>query len=554
MKHFYSAIAAALVASSAWAVNAADNTPFRMGGKLATPDHKSVNIKKAKANKIAADDFSGDIVWEAPAGDTKIYSGASHSMSYIFSISEEDVKSMTSEITFTEDGKAYWKNPLSQAPFDSYIIGSVSGNKISFQFPQHVYEDATYADWGLLYEYYIAVFDNISYDEKLSYTVSDDQTLTLTIADDGTISQDGDKWIGLGDFDQWDQAYYFDGYADKNIVLTPFKDVKVQAPASVVFEDWALKEDYNDTNTWLVKVGFDGSDVYVKGLSQDDSEMTFKGVVNGDKITIANGQYVGEMYYRYNYTQAGVVKYAFSEAYNREVGYVTNSDGDFVFNYDAEKRAMTSPSEDSSLLFAEGIGGTSYSTVTVNPSIYDQGEIKDYTPQTPVITKAEDDWDYYGQIGLRFESVNMNVDGQLLPLENFGYEIYVDDELFTFKAGDPYTKLTEDMTEIPYSFSDDYDIQYLAGTDYHYVYFYFNTMKKLGVRMVYTNNGQKYYSKFATLSVDFDGVNDINVDKAVKDVQYFDLSGRRVDASTKGFIMKRTTFSDGTSSVTKVIR
>jgi hypothetical protein len=554
MKKFYSLIALAMMASTAFA--ASNGVAFRKGGSLVEPrQHTSVN--KARAiSKISEADLTGDIIDVAPEGETKYYSGASSSVYHIFSVTEEDVTGMTAEITFTADGKAYWKNPLSNAPFDTYIVGDVADSKITFQFPQHIYDDYSYADWGLIYEFYLAVYDKTVDEEGASsYDIADNQTITFSIAEDGTISQDGNQMIGMGDYDAWDEVFYFDGYGDQNIVLTPFNDTKVEAPETVVFEDWALTEEYNDNNKWLVKVGFDGNDVYVKGLCSDDRDMTFKGTIDGNRIIVPNGQYVGSLYYRYDYTQAGVIRYEYSDLYDREIGIVTDSADDFVFNYDSEARKLTSQNADCALLFSEGKNSGSYLTVTVNPTIADQGEITTYEPAAALITKAEDDWEWYEQIGLRFEVVLANVDGQLLPEENFGYEIYVDGELFTFTAGEPYVKLTEDLTEVPCTFSDDYDIQHTAGTDFYYVYFYFNTMKSLGVRMVYTTaDGQKHYSKMSTLNVDFDGVEDITADKTVAGEEYFDLSGRRISGAANGFAIKRTTYTDGTFATSKVIR
>ena len=407
----------------------------------------------------------------------------------------------------------------------------------------------------MVYYFYVALFEGeITEDGDADFEATENQTVTFTIGEDGTLTQDGDAIIGLGDYDEWDEYFYFDGYGDKNMVVTPFNDTKVSVPESVTFENWVVEDDYNDLDKWLVKVGFDGDDVYVQGLSSDDSSMVFKGTVQGDKVVIPNGQYVGDLYYRYNYTQAGTVAYEYDEDYGREVGYVVNSDDDFVFNYDAEARKMTSPTEDSALLFSEGVNGTVYTTVTVNPTIYDQGEITSYVPEAAVITRAEDDWEYYEQIGLRFENNLVNEDGQLLPEENFAYEIYVDDELFTFTAGDPYYMMEEDMTEVPYSYTDEYDIQYESGTNYHYVYFYFNTMKKLGVRMVYNApDGNKYYSRISSVDVDFSGVDEISAEN-VKSEEYYDLLGRRVDSTAKGVVIKRTTLTDGSKISSKVIR
>lgn len=561
MKHFCTLLTALMLASSAFATPATDNLSFRKGGKLAPIAHNNGKVKKSRAvSKISPEDLTGDIITEAPEGKTTEYSGASHSWYHVFALTEEDVKGYVTEITVTEDGKAYWKDPLSQAPFGSYIVGDVVGDKITFNFPQHISSDYTYIDWGLVYEFYVALFEATeTVDEEgeasVSYSATDNQTVTFTINEDGTITQDGDAIIGMGDYDEWDEYFYFDGYADQNITLAPFADTTVEVPESVNFEDWVFTDDYNDLKKWLVKVGFDGNDVYVKNIAADAPEMTVKGTLDGDKITIANGQYLGKLYSRYNYTQAGTLEYVTDEETGRKVGYVVNIDSDFVFNYDAEAKKMTSPDIDSSLLFACGNGGETYNFVAVNPTIYNQGEITSYVPEAALITRVEDDWAYYEQIGLRFQNNLVNEDGQLLPEENFGYEIYIDGELFTFTAGDPYDHMTEDMTEVPYSYTDGYDIQYTPGTDYHYVYFYFNTMNSVGVRMVYNApDGQKYYSGFSTMEVDFSGVENVNADKNVKSSEYFDIAGRRVDASAKGLVIKRSTMEDGSVVTSKVIR
>lgn len=559
MKYFCTLATALMLASSALASPAADNLSFREGGKLVPATHKSgVQIKSRSVAKISSEDLTGNIITEAPEGETKLYSGASHSWYHIFSLTEEDVKGYITEMTFTADGKAYWKDPLSQAPFGSYIVGDVEGNKITFNFPQHISSDDSMADWGLIYEFYVALFEATeTVDEEgntnVSYSPTENQTVTFTINEDGTITQDGDDIIGMGDYDEWDEYFYFDGYADKGITLSPFNDTVVEVPESVTYEDWLFNDDYNK-GKWLVKVGFDGNDVYIKQLCADAPEMTVKGVVDGDKITIANGQYLGALYSRYNYTQAGTIEYETNEETGKEVGYVVNTDADFVFNYDAAAKQMTSPDKDCSLMFANGVGGDSYNFVSVNPTIASQGEITSYVPEAALITKAEDDWAYYSQIGLRFENNLVNEDGQYMPEENFAYEIYVDGELFTFEAGDPYSHLTESMTEVPYSFNDNYDIQYTAGTNYHYVYFYFNTMSQLGVRMVYNApDGQKYYSRLSVIDTDFSGVDNVNAEKGVKSAEYFDVAGRRVDASAQGLVIKRSVMEDGSVVTTKSI-
>ena len=145
MKHFCTFVSALLLASSAIAATPADNLTFRQGGKIMPITHKKGNLKKGKSiAKITDADLTGDIITEAPVGETKHYSGSSMSYYHIFSLEEEEVKGAIYDITYTEDGKAYWLNPLSQAPCGSYIVGDVEGDKITFNFPQHLYDDFTY--------------------------------------------------------------------------------------------------------------------------------------------------------------------------------------------------------------------------------------------------------------------------------------------------------------------------------------------------------------------------------------------------------------------------
>ncbi len=532
---------------------------FNLSEQVANKARKAAS--KSVANKITEADLEGQsIITEAPEGTLKHYSGSSSSVSNVFGVSESNVDGVIADITFTEDGKAYWLNPLSNAPFGSYIVGDVNADNttITFNFPQYIYMEDY--EW-MVYNFYAACFESTTEDGTTSYSVSDTQTVTFNINEDGTITQQGDLYIGVGDYDVWDEYFYFDGYADKNIVLTPFSATAVTAPEGLKFEDWVIEEKYNDNPKWLMQVAIDGEDVYFKGFNQEFPEWTFKGTIttcnsdseNFTKVVVPSAQYVGNAYYRYNYTMAGVVKYEFSEAYNREIGVVTPTGTSFVFDYNEADHILTSPTTDDVLLINEGNKDVSPNTVAVDPTIYRQGEISDYTPAAPSVLKYEDLWENYSQIGLRFTAPCQTVEAQLLRPEYCSYEVYVDGEVFTFSTED-YPKIDKDYTEVPYTYTDEYDIQYQVGNDYHYVYFYFNTMESLGVRLIYTNpaDGKKYYSDITSLDVT--GVEGISADLSpVVSTQYFDTTGSQVSATAKGIVIVKQTHADGTVTVAKKV-
>lgn len=528
MKHFITLLAIASCISGAYA----GPTAFRADR---VPESASLRVGRtkvaARSAELTANDFTGDIVTEAPEGTLKHYSGYSESILNVFGVSKTVADGTIVDMTFTEDGKVYWLNPLSNAPLGSYIVGSVDGDKLSFTFPQHIHDE----DYGfMVYEMFATMMD-INLDSStgdLSYAAADNQTLELTIQADGSILQtsEGTAMLALSDWDVWDEKLYFDGYADAGFVLTPFDAQVVEVPADVTFENWAVSEEYNDNGKWLVNVGFSGNEVFIKGLDPTFPEWTVKGTLEAGRLSIPSGQYLGTAYYRYNYTKNATIRYEYNEDYGREVGYVVAADGAFTFNYDETARKFTAPDKDCTLLFNEGTSTVSPNRVLVNPTIASQGEITDFTPMRPGNLKAEylesDD-----QVGLRFTSPCMNAAGQLFDPKDCGYEIYVDNALFTFDK-DVYPRLSESFTEVPYTFSDDYDIQYIPGTDYHYVYFYFHDMSLLGVRMVYTEptSGTKYYSTINSLAINFSGIENVSEENAEAAVEYYNLQGIRVAA------------------------
>ncbi len=188
-------------------------------------------------------------------------------------------------------------------------------------------------------------------------------------------------------------------------------------------------------------------------------------------------------------------------------------------------------------------------------------KLGDAVPAVPANPEAIEFFDSGEEEGYTRFDFNINlvdIDGNPLISDYLTYSIFTDDdELFTFDY-DTYglnNGFETDMTEIPYGFSG-YDF-YLRR-----VYFYrTNTGDnpmftwRIGIQLNYTVDGVTNESDIVYLDV-YDhpsAVNELNDGKAVADVRYYNLSGQQIEQPS-GLTIKVTTYSDGTTIATKVIK
>jgi hypothetical protein len=159
----------------------------------------------------------------------------------------------------------------------------------------------------------------------------------------------------------------------------------------------------------------------------------------------------------------------------------------------------------------------------------------------------------------RFDfNINLvDVDGKPLHADNVTYSIYTDDDqLFTFDY-DTYganNGFDQDMTEIPYGFTG-YDF-YLRR-----VYFYrtntgdnplFNW--RIGIQVHNTVDGVRNSSNIVYLEENpYNAIDGVKQGKTVASERYYNLAGQKV-ASPEGITIKVTTYTDGTTTTTKVVK
>ena len=235
----------------------------------------------------------------------------------------------------------------------------------------------------------------------------------------------------------------------------------VIAPDGLEFAEYAMSyTDYNgNAASSTAAVGIDGNDVYLRGFSSYIPEALIKGTKDGNTVTFPGNQLLG------NYS--GYDSYFYDEA---------------VFTYDPETDTYTATGDVYSVL------GNKYIDVWATDPVLKGVVEKAAMPANPEIISLESG--NYGWF-INFNVPNVDVNGDGMVSSKLSYIIYTDIEgdvaPLTFTP-QTHTNLTEDMTEIPYGFSENYD--FYSSTIYLND-LYSDQWNKIGIQSIYTGGGEK---------------------------------------------------------------
>ncbi|MBO4612717.1 MAG: hypothetical protein J5671_06050 [Bacteroidaceae bacterium] len=341
--------------------------------------------------------------------------------------------------TMYVQGLAYWFK-------DGWMKGTIEGNTVTFPSGQLIGEDS----YGP--EYIAGSDDGSTLSENIEFSY-DAENGILTAVTPYVFENGATDKVSAYTF--WYQAV--------------FSKSEPAAPEVVVLPEGAVAEDfvmsYTDSDdaaaSTPVKVAVVDNNVYVQGISNYLPEAWVVGTKEGNAITFPAMQYMGE-YYTYGSS------YAF---YN----------GEAVFTYDAEAGTYTAEGEIYGVLADQYYDGHYF-----NPILKKITE-KAGVPATPAISEVGDT--QYGP-AMTFNIPLEDVEGNTLVPSKLSYLVFSDVEgvvdTVTFSP-DYYEKLTEEMTVIPYGFTEDYD--FYAGMIYlnmpEYVYW-----NRIGIQSIYTGGGE----------------------------------------------------------------
>jgi len=309
--------------------------------------------------------------------------------------------------------------------------------------------------------------------------------------------------------------------AEGDIVAPP-------ADAEQMLYNFQGHDTYTDKDkVFEVFVVIDNNDVYVKGLSEYLTDGWVKGTI-ADEVATFPAAYMGIFEF-------------WGDAYE------LNFDG-AVFTVNDDASVLTAP--DGYTTSVEGEVLDEFINVTLTKAV---AEIA--TPATPTITEfTEDDYGHYVKMTIPAK----DVDGNDIFAALLSYQLLVDrngeQSVYEFTT-DNYEFIEENMTVVPYNFTDYYDID-VAGKQ---VYIYGDDIDEwnaIGVKSIYTvgdKSRETRESEIFWYQLKPTAISEVNTNNVVE-TNYYDLQGRKVDANATGLLIKQMRMQDGTTRAVKVMR
>lgn len=221
----------------------------------------------------------------------------------------------------------------------------------------------------------------------------------------------------------------------------------------------------NQATTFEVQVGFKGNDVYFQGLSYYLPEAWVKGTLADGIVTIP-GWYLG-------------VYESFFGDYDLVFGGAT-----FAYNAEADKFTCAEYQT-----YAEGYAMDEYADITLTKLT----EVA-ATPVEPQITSFAVAGETYPKVNFNISLTGTNGEDLLESKTSYIFFVQKGNESSPLElTTDLYTELEANMTEIPYTFSDDYDIYnsllYLNQGETE-----LRSWDKLGLQTIYRGAGEEHKS------------------------------------------------------------
>lgn len=444
---------------------------------------------------------------------------------------------------------------------EAYVKGTLASDGTA-TFPSGQFVGA-----DLFSEVYISSFtldannEVVTCDFKLHYNAEAD-ILTYDRADLIFIGE-----TGVANGTEGDLLAYIKGatYTPRSNETT--EKAKVEVPADLVTEPYLFTSTYiyfevddnNQTQTiqepWQapVKVGLHGDDLYIQGLAGNVPDGWCKATKNAKgQYVVPAGQYLGD----YDVLGWGAYVYPhYMAAIDRSYNLI-----DVVFNYNAADGSITS-SQTLVMNRKESVYEpySFYRTVTMKKVVE-----REATPANPQFTfsgstSSTGASQYYtADIFVPL----LDTEGQPLLTDKLAYQFFCtkdgEDQPIVFPAS-KYSRLKEDVSELPYGFSD--------GFDFSSYTIYFESLgidelkswSRLGMQTIYRGLGIEHRSDIVWFDLskfwDADGIEGLIQQSSPVAQTDYDLQGRPVtgNAATSGLVLRRSVNADGTVTVRKFV-
>ncbi len=473
----------------------------------------------------------GEVITEKPSGqEYPLYVTSKGYTNFFQTIIDYDVDGAASSAVFADDGSVYIYNPITGYETKSWLKGTLdkTTNIVTFKLPQTIYADVINDDEGFPYTEYI-IACKMAYSEELTTYLANPADQDLQFKWDGkTLTMLDNQFVGIA---STDGTWYGLGEDSKKLEVLEDKTVTPKNTDEALSYLMKFKNKDNLEATQQVFVTVEGKNLYIKGLDRGIPEAWIKGEINGDKVIFAGKQYFG------------VTDSQIAHCYFMPLGTDNKPMESVTMSYNAVDMSMTSTD-----LLTVNYGKNVVSTLDYfnTPTFYQWEEVKE-APAAPVIKSCTPNYDNEYTV-FTITLPTKTEDGADLDTDKLYYNIYFDDNLFTFTTS-PYGTFDEDMSDIPYNYSDqDYYIT-KDGND-RIIYIFKKDFKKLGVQCYYLDGKNKLKSKMTEWG-ETSSISNATTENGT--VTWTDLSGRTVKEPANGIYIKTVKKADGTVNVYKHI-
>lgn len=418
--------------------------------------------------------------------------------------------------------------------------------------------DETYSNDKHYYYYACTVRLN---DDMTDFEIAENQTITLQRDAYGNFKMSdpniavgicyvydpvtNDQPTGTG-YDGCQLKWFGIAYADMEWVPV---DTFTTIPEGVEKNKYAL---CHNSGGRFIEMAINKDKVYIAGMAADP-KACFVGEIaaDGQSVVFHTNQFLGvdesEEYFHY------MVAAAPEDIENPDTGQITHTiapTDSFTAILDSDKKTLSFMEHETGFAISNGPEKVGGGTLYIEPLITRQDDYVIDTPSDPEIVAYNPYNEANGYGTFNFNLPFWNKQGLLLNPDNMFYNVYLDDEVMTFSA-DIYTSLDNDITNLPYYFSDYYDI-FSVGIN-HAVYLYEGGYKRIGVQSFVMADGIEYRSPIIYNISDDVGIDNIpERSNNVIDTYYLDFSGKRIENPT-GFAIKCTRYDDGRMKSEKFI-
>ena len=444
-----------------------------------------------------------------------------------------------------DDGYVYLADPIGFVT-DTYLkLEKISDDTLVAHTPQAIYnlEDQTYYAVRMTTVYdensgrykYVIDWNNLD----MKYLLRND---TLTQISDGTQETEGgiyEKSI-LAMADEDGNFYCF---GNAGLSMSPCTDKAYKLPEDADVKEMMFTYSItNDASATTKKIKFvqNGNDIYLNDPYSGNNDIWIKGTIDGEKA-IFKQQYVGI----YEYDDDMLAQHVYFRPYSDgsikyddygNVVYDYSFSDELILNYNKEENRFTSIDSCGFLL---NIGPTGINPVYAYhmPVIFEYKEVP-AVPMTPEIV-------FFGQYSdnvmcgmITVKVPACDIYGEYINPEKLSYVIYFDsDEPYTFTP-EKYMYLEKEMTEIPYSYSDDYD--FYSNGDKKDIYFYSPINERFGIQSIFKGGGEERKSDICWYNVNTTDIKDVSKYDHDVVVQRYNIGGQRINEPVKGINIIKT--------------